>query len=55
MVKELQLRVPLNEEGQSNILVLKSAEALAVAKEDILGIKVLRKSIDARKPTIFFN
>ena len=55
MVKELQLRVPLKEEGQSDILVLKSAEVLDVAKEDILGIKVLRKSIDARKPTIVFN
>lgn len=55
MVKEIQLRVSLKEEAQSNILVLKSAEALAVAPETIKGVKVLRKSIDARKPSIYFN
>ncbi|WMI67024.1 FAD-dependent oxidoreductase [Aestuariibaculum sp. YM273] len=55
MVKELQLRVTLKEEEHHDILVIKSAQALDIDKEDITGIKVLRKSIDARKPKIIFN
>lgn len=55
MVKEIQLRITLKEEGQPNILVLKSAIKLAVNRKDITGIKVLRKSIDARKPKIILN
>ncbi|MCH4553250.1 NAD(P)/FAD-dependent oxidoreductase [Aestuariibaculum lutulentum] len=55
MVKELQLRVTLKEEGHHDILVIKSAQALGVDKEDITGVKVLRKSIDARKAKIIFN
>ncbi len=55
MVKEIQLRIPLKDEERSNILVIKSAHALNVDKEDITGVKVLRKSIDARKPKIIFN
>ncbi|MCR8668792.1 FAD-dependent oxidoreductase [Aestuariibaculum sp. M13] len=55
MVKELQLRVTLKEEEHHDILVIKSAQALGVDKEDITGVKVLRKSIDARKAKIIFN
>jgi hypothetical protein len=55
MVKELQLRVSLKEEAISDILVLKSAIKLDVDQADITGIKVLRKSIDARKPKIILN
>lgn len=55
MVKELQLRVTLKEEERSNILIIKSAQALDIDKEDITGVKVLRKSIDARKANIIFN
>ena len=55
MVKEIQLRISLKDEAHSNILVIKSASFLNVDKADITGIKVLRKSIDARKPKIFFN
>ncbi|WP_418510715.1 NAD(P)/FAD-dependent oxidoreductase [Corallibacter sp.] len=55
MVKEVQLRVSLQEEERSDILVLKSAKALKIPKEDISGIKVMRKSIDARNPKIIFN
>ncbi|MEW4923970.1 FAD-dependent protein [Algibacter sp. 2305UL17-15] len=55
MVKEIQLRITLKEEEISNILVLKSAIKLDIDKEDIKGVKVLRKSIDARKPKIIFN
>ncbi|KJD35459.1 FAD-binding protein [Tamlana sedimentorum] len=55
MVKEIQLRISLKEEEISNILVIKSAIKLAINQDDITGIKVLRKSIDARKPKIIFN
>ncbi|MBD0824600.1 NAD(P)/FAD-dependent oxidoreductase [Aestuariibaculum marinum] len=55
MVKELQLRVTLKEEEHHDILVIKSAQVLDIDKEDITGVKVLRKSIDARKPKIIFN
>ncbi|MFD0835126.1 NAD(P)/FAD-dependent oxidoreductase [Mariniflexile aquimaris] len=55
MVKELQLRVTLKEEEYDNILITKSAQALDIDKEDITGVKVLRKSIDARKPKIIIN
>ena len=55
MVKEIQLRVSLKEEESSGILVLKSAEKLGIDKANISGIKILRKSIDARKPNIVFN
>lgn len=56
MVKELQLRVALHEEAnQSDILIQKSADSLGLSPQEITGVKVLRKSIDARKSTIFFN
>ncbi len=56
MVKELQLRITLKEEQEiSDILIQKSASILSVNYQEITGIKILRKSIDARKPTIVFN
>ncbi|ULC59348.1 FAD-dependent oxidoreductase [Flaviramulus sp. BrNp1-15] len=55
MVKEIQLRITLKEEQISDILVIKSALKLDISKDDITGIKILRKSIDARKPKIVFN
>ena len=55
MVKEIQLRIALKEEEISDILVIKSAQLLDIDRENITGIKVLRKSIDARKPKIIFN
>lgn len=55
MVKEIQIRVTLKEEEQSDILLIKSAEFLDLDKNEISGIKVLRKSIDARKRNIIFN
>jgi len=55
MVKELQLRVTLKEEEFKGFLISKAAKWLDIPKEDITGIKVLRKSIDARKPKIIFN
>jgi len=55
MVKEIQLRISLKEEAQPDILVLKSAIKLNVDRKDITGVKILRKSIDARKPKIILN
>jgi hypothetical protein len=55
MVKELQLRITLEEEKQLETLVKKSAEILAISEQDITGVKVLRKSIDARKRLIILN
>lgn len=55
MVKEIQLRINLIEERKENILIVKASKQLDVAKEDISAVKVLRKSIDARKKNIIFN
>jgi len=55
MIKDIQLRVPIKEENIPNILLKKSAEFLNISRDTITGIKVLRKSIDARKRNIIFN
>ncbi len=55
MVKDIQLRISLKEERIKDILLKKSSEFLNVPKNDISGVKILRKSIDARKPKIMFN
>ncbi|MFL0354218.1 NAD(P)/FAD-dependent oxidoreductase [Xanthomarina sp. GH4-25] len=55
MIKDLQLRISLKEEEIPNILLIKSAENLGMSRDQISGIKVLRKSIDARKPKIILN
>ncbi|MFD2822132.1 NAD(P)/FAD-dependent oxidoreductase [Lacinutrix iliipiscaria] len=55
MIKDLQLRISLKEEEIPNILLKKAASWLSIPVDDISGIKVLRKSIDARKPKIIFN
>ena len=55
MIKDLQLRITLQEEKHPDILVEKSAEWLGISKSEISGVKVLRKSIDARKKLIIFN
>ena len=54
MVRQIQLRVSLKEESREGILLKKVAKYLGES-EDVLTIKVLRKSIDARKPAIYFN
>ncbi len=46
MIKDIQLRVTLHEEKQTDILTRKSADFLGIPTDDISGIKVLRKSID---------
>ncbi|MGJ8745980.1 NAD(P)/FAD-dependent oxidoreductase [Polaribacter sp.] len=55
MVKEIQLRVNLIEERKENTLLYKAAKFLKVDKSEITAVKVLRKSIDARKKDIIFN
>lgn len=55
MIKDLQLRVTLLEEKKPDILIEKSAALLGISKTEISGVKVLRKSIDARKKLIIFN
>lgn len=55
MVKELQLRVNLIEERKEDILKKKASRKLRIPLTDITAIKVLRKSIDARKKETIFN
>ena len=55
MVKDIQLRLTLKDEERNDILLIKSAQYLSIRREDITGIKVLRKSIDARKAKIILN
>ena len=55
MVKEIQLRVNLIEEHKENVLLYKASKQLGVDKNEISAVKVLRKSIDARKKDTIFN
>ncbi|ALM07430.1 FAD-binding protein [Sediminicola sp. YIK13] len=55
MVKTIQLRVSIEEETMEGILKKKAAYHLHVDEKEINGIQIIRKSIDARKPQIFFN
>jgi len=55
MVKEIQLRVNLIEEKQVDILHWKASQQLGISKKEITAVKVLRKSVDARKKLIIFN
>ena len=55
MAQEIQLRTNLIEEKKEAILLYKAARKLGVNPKEINGIKVLRKSIDARKKETFFN
>ncbi|SDR66714.1 hypothetical protein SAMN04515667_0140 [Formosa sp. Hel1_31_208] len=55
MIKQLQLRITLQEERQADILIKKASHYLNVKVADISGVKILRKSIDARKKLIILN
>ena len=55
MIKTLQLRITIHEEKQGGFLLKKAAENIGIKEKDINAIKVLRKSIDARKSLIIFN
>jgi len=54
MVRNIQYRLTLKEEGQPGMLLKKVAKHLKQDPKNLV-IKVLRKSIDARKPSIYFN
>ncbi len=54
MIRNIQLRISLAEAAQEGILQRKTAEHLGIPEQEF-SIKVLRKSIDARKSTIYFN
>ncbi|MGB0879918.1 MAG: NAD(P)/FAD-dependent oxidoreductase [Polaribacter sp.] len=55
MIKEIQLRINLIEERREGILLYKASKQLGLDKNEITGIKILRKSIDARKKNVVFN
>jgi uncharacterized FAD-dependent dehydrogenase len=55
MIKEIQLRVNLIEERKEDVLLYKASKQLDIHKSKITAVKVLRKSIDARKKEIIFN
>ncbi|WP_209403288.1 NAD(P)/FAD-dependent oxidoreductase [Pseudozobellia sp. WGM2] len=54
MVKTLQIRLSLEEEAQEGQLKHRAAKYLGLDQKEF-KLKVLRKSIDARKPKIVFN
>jgi len=55
MAQKIQLRVTLKQEKQPGILKQKAAYYLKLNEGDINEVKVLRKSIDARKSSLFIN
>ncbi len=55
MVKEIQIRVPIYQEKQEGFLQKSAARHLKIDVNKITAVKVLRKSIDARKAAIIFN
>lgn len=55
MIRNIQLRTTLLEESVGDILKKKAAKYLGLPIQEISSVKVLRKSIDARKSTIYFN
>src|SRR5690606_35159349 len=55
MIRNIQLRTTLLEESVADILKMKAAKYLGVPIHEISAVQVLRKSIDARKSTIYFN
>ncbi len=55
MVHEIQIRVNLFEAKQADILIRKASRKLNIPTAEINSVKLLRKSVDARKKEIFFN
>jgi len=54
VIKNLQVRLSLAEEAQEGILKKRAAQYLGLGSQPFT-LKVLRKSIDARKPDVLFN
>jgi uncharacterized FAD-dependent dehydrogenase len=55
MVEKIQIRLRLNEAKKPDILLKKAQEFLSLSPQEINAVKILRKSIDARKPTIYIH
>lgn len=55
MIRNIQLRTTLHEEPVKDILRKKAAKYLGLPIDNITKVMVHRKSIDARKSTIYFN
>ena len=55
MVHHLNIRTTLVQEKEEGYLLRKAAYDLNVGRNEISGVKILRKSIDARRATIYFN
>ncbi len=55
MIKSIQLRLTIHEEQQKEVLKRKSAHFLGIKQSEINGVKILKKSIDARKKVILIN
>jgi len=55
MVEEIQLRVKIQDVTKEGILKKKASQLLNIDIQEINAIKVLRKSIDARKAQVIFN
>ncbi|MCK0132339.1 FAD-binding protein [Flavobacteriaceae bacterium F08102] len=55
MIREIQLKIPLAEAKNEHFILTQVMKKLNLSKEEIKGIKILRKSIDARKKPIVFN
>ncbi len=55
MIREIQIRVSLKEANGKDVLKNKAAKILRLELDEINRLIVLRKSIDARKPLIYFN
>src|SRR5680860_334222 len=54
MVKNLQIRLSLEEEARNGSLKQRAAKYLGLSEQEFV-LKILRKSIDARKPAVVFN
>ena len=55
MIKELQLRILPNIAGDSERLRCYLSEEYAIRKDSIKGVRVLKRSIDARQRQVFVN
>ncbi len=55
MVKDIQLRVNIEDITKEGILKELAAKHLGIQMHEINAVKVLRKSIDARKSQIIIN
>jgi len=55
MVKEIQVRVKIQDTTKEGILKTTAATYLNISEVEINAIKILRKSIDARKSQVIFN